>query len=177
MTVEWVSISILQTLQSAKSIKVPYNFPLTTDGSFSVIQERRPQIKLSFNHNFPLYRSHILHFWSLLSTNDWWSFWRICNCIFKKKQDSWFYAYITADLLTWKSSFPMLILPRLTSIKQMPSISLALGWRCSVHKLKTTQRTSGVFLQESSSLASSPLSNGRWSVLVQRPDWSNDLWL
>lgn len=116
-----------------------YKGPLTTDGSFSVIQERRPQIKLSFNHNFTLYRSHILHIWSLSSTNNWWNFWGICNCIFKK-QDSWFYAYITANLLTWKSSFPMLILPRLTSIKQMPSISLALGWRCSLHKLKTTQR-------------------------------------
>lgn len=42
----------------------------------------------------------------------------------------------------------MLILPRLTSMQQMPSIFLALGWGCNVYELKTTERISGVFLQE-----------------------------
>lgn len=33
-------------------------------------------------------------------------------------------------------------------MQQMPSIFLALGRGCNVYELKTTQRISGVFLQE-----------------------------
>lgn len=42
----------------------------------------------------------------------------------------------------------VLLLPRLTSMQQMPSILLALGWGCNVYELKTTERISGVYLKE-----------------------------